>query len=244
MVAGGCPPTRDRSTPVYVARQTIAVSPQVREFEWDTDDTPGAVASSGLPVSFGTVSPACVVQGSHVHGAQVGDCTLVANQAGNTTYGPAPPAYFYRSVVPASQTLTAPPIASILVGGSVAYAGSSSAGLPVETTSASPDNCAFAAAQLHGLAAGTCRLRLTQVGSGGVRAAGSSTLAAVSPTTPTFTRMTLQPTGEPSSPHGVERAAPPVVRRRGLQWFERPPHRRRLALRPGPRGRSSPRVAR
>ena len=53
--------------------------------------TLSATASSGLPVTFGTVTPGvCTVSGSAVTGVAVGICIVTADQAGNSTYAPAP----------------------------------------------------------------------------------------------------------------------------------------------------------
>jgi hypothetical protein len=55
--------------------------------------TASAVASSGLPVSFGTTSPStvCTVAGSVVTGAGLGTCSVTADQIGNASFAPAPP---------------------------------------------------------------------------------------------------------------------------------------------------------
>jgi hypothetical protein len=50
-----------------------------------------ASASSGLPVSFESLTPqVCKVAGSVVSFSSLGTCTIVANQAGNATIQPAP----------------------------------------------------------------------------------------------------------------------------------------------------------
>jgi hypothetical protein len=60
----------------------------------DAAFTVGATASSGLPVTFTSISPAvCTTGGTNgatVTLVQAGTCTIAANQAGNATYGPAP----------------------------------------------------------------------------------------------------------------------------------------------------------
>jgi hypothetical protein len=50
-----------------------------------------ATASSGLPVTFSSTTPAiCGVAGSTVTGLAVGPCIVAANQPGNANYSPAP----------------------------------------------------------------------------------------------------------------------------------------------------------
>jgi large repetitive protein len=50
----------------------------------------GATATSGLPVTFSTTTPAiCSVSGSTVSYLRAGDCVIVASQAGSTAYAPA-----------------------------------------------------------------------------------------------------------------------------------------------------------
>jgi hypothetical protein len=52
--------------------------------------TVSATASSGLPVTFTSLSPGiCSVSNRTVFGVAAGTCTLAANQAGNATYSPA-----------------------------------------------------------------------------------------------------------------------------------------------------------
>jgi hypothetical protein len=53
--------------------------------------TVSATASSGLAVTFSTLTPSvCTVSGSTVSGLVAGTCTIAANQAGNGTFSPAP----------------------------------------------------------------------------------------------------------------------------------------------------------
>jgi PKD repeat protein len=70
-----------------------------------------ATASSGLAVSFSSATPAvCVVAGSTVSFLGAGKCTVDADQAGNTTFGPAPQAQQSFAVSPMFiSTLTSTP---------------------------------------------------------------------------------------------------------------------------------------
>lgn len=52
-----------------------------------------ATASSGLPVSFSSITPSvCSISGNLVAGLATGSCTIAADQAGNANYNPAPQA--------------------------------------------------------------------------------------------------------------------------------------------------------
>ncbi len=73
------------------AGQTIAFSASSNRVVGATV-TLTAVATSGLSVAFQSNTPAvCVVSGSTITLAAEGQCTIQANQAGNSAYSPAPP---------------------------------------------------------------------------------------------------------------------------------------------------------
>ena len=71
--------------------------------------TVSATASSGLPVAF-TVDASsggvCTVSGSTVTMVHAGTCTIDANQAGNSTYAPAPQVQQSFTIARGSQTIT------------------------------------------------------------------------------------------------------------------------------------------
>jgi hypothetical protein len=68
-----------------------------------------ATAGSGLAVTF-TAAPSsagiCTVSGSTVSFVGGGTCTISANQAGNSSYEPAPQVQQSFTVAPAAQTVT------------------------------------------------------------------------------------------------------------------------------------------
>ena len=67
----------------------------------DGTDTVSATASSGLPVNLTSTTPTiCTVTGTTVTGIEVGQCVLVANQAGNLYFYPAPEVLQSFSVTP------------------------------------------------------------------------------------------------------------------------------------------------
>jgi hypothetical protein len=77
--------------------------------------TVSATASSGLPVTFTSLSTAvCTVSGSTVTGLALGTCTIVGNQPGNSSTSPAPQvtqSFSITGIPPAPPTIT-----SITVG--------------------------------------------------------------------------------------------------------------------------------
>ncbi len=71
--------------------QTISFGPLADKVYGDADFSVNATSTSGLPVSFSTLSSACSVTGGNViHLISNGSCTITASQAGDATYNPAP----------------------------------------------------------------------------------------------------------------------------------------------------------
>ncbi len=67
-----------------------------------------ATASSGLPVSYSSSTPAvCAISGVQAVLAAVGTCTITANQAGDMAYAPAPAVTASFAVTPAATPLLA-----------------------------------------------------------------------------------------------------------------------------------------
>jgi hypothetical protein len=72
---------------VAKASQTINFTAPADKFTVNPDFDPGANASSGLPVSYQTSTPAvCTIVAGKVHIVAPGDCTITASQAGNGNY--------------------------------------------------------------------------------------------------------------------------------------------------------------
>lgn len=79
-------------TPTGLTNQTISFSPLPDKRVGDPPFNVSATASSGLPVSFASLTPTvCTVSGSTVTLIRTGACTLQATQAGNATFKPATP---------------------------------------------------------------------------------------------------------------------------------------------------------
>ena len=124
-----------------------------------------ATASSGLPVTFGSSTPAvCSVTGSTVSYLATGTCTVTADQAGDADYNPAPQVTLGIAVGKADQVISsfeANP-ASGNVGGSSTLSATATSGLPVTFGSNTPAVCTVAASTVSYVAAGTCTVTAGQ----------------------------------------------------------------------------------
>ena len=79
-------------TPVGINNQTISFNPLLDKSVSDPPFSVNATASSGLPVSFASLTPeVCMVNDNTVTLITTGTCTLQAAQAGNATINPAAP---------------------------------------------------------------------------------------------------------------------------------------------------------
>jgi hypothetical protein len=85
--------------------QTIAFSTIADHYLSDSPIAVSATASSGLPVSFDAVGN-CTVSGSTVTLTAVGSCQIVASQAGNASYNPAPSVSRTFNITRINQTIT------------------------------------------------------------------------------------------------------------------------------------------
>jgi hypothetical protein len=87
-------PTINRSFTVTKVSQTISFAALTNKTRADSPITVSATATSGLPVTFSTSTPAvCTAGGTNGQTITLlvpGTCTVRANQAGDTIYGPAP----------------------------------------------------------------------------------------------------------------------------------------------------------
>ena len=130
--------------------------------------TPAAVASSGLPVSLRSGSPAvCTASGTAVIPLAPGTCTITARQGGDTVYAAAPDITQSFRILAGqqAQTLTFTPPAASPVGVPVTLTASASSGLPVSFSSGPPAVCRVSGATVTTLTPGTCSITATQGGS-------------------------------------------------------------------------------
>jgi DNA-binding beta-propeller fold protein YncE len=135
-----------------------------------------ATASSGLPVSFTSITPVvCKVSGSSASLVGAGTCTIQANQMGSTVYAAAPTVAQSFAVNLLDQTISFPEIPVLVINTSVPFALTATAdsGLPVNYTSTTPAICTVspAASKTTLLTTGTCTIQASQPGDGVVYAA-------------------------------------------------------------------------
>jgi sugar lactone lactonase YvrE len=131
-----------------------------------------ATATSGLPVSFASTTPAvCTVSGATASLIAAGACTIQATQAGNGSYSAAAPVSQNFAVNTRSQTISFGAIPSQSVGGTVALSASATSGLPVSFASTTPAVCSVSGTTASLIAAGACAIRATQAGNGSYSAA-------------------------------------------------------------------------
>jgi hypothetical protein len=142
-----------------------------------------ATASSGLPVSFTSGTPAvCTVSGNIVTLLKGGSCSLTASQAGNSNYAAATPVThgFQVTIGTTPQTITFNPLPSQPVNAPpFIVSATASSGLAVSFSSNTPAICTVAGSTVTLVAGGTCTIKASQPGNG--------VYAAATPVTQSFT---------------------------------------------------------
>ena len=124
-----------------------------------------ATASSGLAVTFSSISPSvCAVTGSTVTALAAGTCTVAADQVGNTTYAAAPQVS-QSFTVPSNQTINFNALAEMTIGASGVMSASATSGLTVAFSSLSSSICTVSGTTVTAVAAGTCIVAADQTGS-------------------------------------------------------------------------------
>ncbi len=139
--------------------------------------TVSAAASSGLPVSF-TVVPNgnCSVSGNVVTFLNVGNCGVIASQAGNSIYAAA--AAVGQIIVVnnlTQQTITFPAIATQTVGTTASLSATATSGLAVGFASSTTGVCTVSGTTASFVTSGTCTIVASQPGNGTYSAAPSVT---------------------------------------------------------------------
>jgi hypothetical protein len=124
-----------------------------------------ATASSGLTVSFVSLSPAvCTVSGTLASLIAFGTCTIQAQQTGNAQYLGAPPVNQSFGVGHAPQAITFGPIASQPVNTTLPLSATASSGLTVSFTSLTPAVCTVSGTTASLNTAGNCVIQANQSG--------------------------------------------------------------------------------
>ncbi len=178
-----------------VQSQTITFNPNPpSSATYNTSFTVSATASSGLPVAF-TSSGSCSNSGaSYSMTSGSGTCFVIANQAGNAQYSPAPQVTIAVNAAQAGQTITvtvaAPPTATYK--SSFTVAATASSGLAVAYSSAGACTNSGATYTIS-KSSGTCTGTITQ--------AGNSNYAAATPVVqPTQVAAAIAPTVSVTAP--------------------------------------------
>jgi hypothetical protein len=160
-------PMVQQNIAVHLAAQTITFpAPTATEYAL-TEVTLTATASSGLPITYSSISPSiCTVSGSTASLLAPGICYIHAAQAGNTVYSVAPLVTQSFLVHDALQTITFPAITGTqYVLSSVPLSATASSGLTVAFASATTSVCTVSGATASLIATGTCVIHATQAGS-------------------------------------------------------------------------------
>jgi len=131
--------------------------------------SPAATASSGLAISYASLSPSdCTVAGTTVTIVSGGICVIEASQDGNSLYLPATDVTQNILISKAAQTITfgAQGAQAYTPGGSFAISplATSTSGLPVDYASTTLGVCMVAGTNVTIVAVGTCTISATQVG--------------------------------------------------------------------------------
>jgi alpha-tubulin suppressor-like RCC1 family protein len=139
-----------------------------------------AGASSGLPVTFSSLTPAvCTVSGSTVTGIAAGSCVVAADQAGNTIYSAAPQVTQTFTTSLNSQTISVGAAPVVRVGVTGTLSATASSGLPVTFSSITPATCTVSGSTVTGVVTGTCTVQATQAGDSSFSAAPIQTIQIV-----------------------------------------------------------------
>jgi hypothetical protein len=127
-----------------------------------------ATASSGLPVSFSSLTSAvCTLSGSTVTLVAAGTCTIRAAQAGNGNYAAAPNVDQSLTITAAlvGQTISFSALGNQTLGAApFALSAAASSGLPVSFSSLTNAVCTVGASTVTLVAVGTCTIRAAQAG--------------------------------------------------------------------------------
>ena len=130
-------------------------------------DSGWATASSGLPVSFSSLTPSiCTVVGDVVTLiAGGGNCTFAGNQSGNASFMPAPQATQSFLVRMQTQSITISAVPDKNYGDTpFAVTASSTSGLAMTLSSSTTGVCTLAGNVVSLVSVGTCTLLATQAG--------------------------------------------------------------------------------
>jgi sugar lactone lactonase YvrE len=153
--------------------QTIAFGSLSNEAFGTAPFAVGAIASSGLAVSFSSITPqVCTVAGATVTLVAVGTCTIQATQPGNADYSAATPASRSFTVTPGNQTITFGALSNEAFGTApFTLSATAAPGLPVSFASTTTAFCVVSGTTVTLIEVGTCTIQATQTGNSNWNAA-------------------------------------------------------------------------
>ena len=153
--------------------QTIAFGALAGKTFGTAPFTVSATASSGLPVSFASLtSPVCSVSGSTVTIVTAGLCTIQASQSGDAIYAAAPSVSQSFTVAKAAQTITFSALVGKTYGNQpFTVSATASSGLAAAFVSTTTAVCTVSGTTATIVAAGTCTIQAQQAGNSNYNAA-------------------------------------------------------------------------
>ena len=192
------------------APQTITFPQAPDKFFGEPPFVLNATASSGLAVSYSSLTPSiCGVSGSTATLLAGGTCTIAADQAGDATFAPAATVTMSFTVLQANQTITFAPIPNKAANDPpFAVSATASSGLSVMLTVTTPGVCSLSGSTVSILSVGTCSIDANQAGNGNYNPAPTVTQSftiGMSNQTITFNALPNKSFGDP--PFGLSATA-------------------------------------
>jgi len=162
---------------ITAASQTITFPAIGSKTLGDTPFTISATASSGLPVTFSSLTTSvCTVSGNVVTLAGAGTCTIAADQAGDSSFGAAPRVTRSFTVAKGSQTITFAALTTKTLGTPpFTVSATASSGLTVTFSSQTASVCTVSGTTVTLVALGTCTIAANQAGNTNFNAAAQVT---------------------------------------------------------------------
>jgi hypothetical protein len=199
-----------QSFQVIPATQTITFGTLANRAYTPNPFTVSATASSGLPVSFASLTTTvCTVAGSSATLVTVGTCTIQASQAGNATYAPATPVSRSFTVTQATQTINFGTLTNRAYSPTpFNISATASSGLAVSFASATTAVCTVSGSSVTLVTLGTCTIQASQAGNPNYSAATPvSRSFTVSQATQTITFGTLSNRSYSPTPFNISATA-------------------------------------
>lgn len=173
-----------------------------------------ATASSGLPVSFASLTPSvCAATGDTLTIVAAGTCTIRATQAGDTRFTSAPIVDQSFVATRGNQTIQFQSVTGAVLDGMTSLLASATSGLPVNFTSTTPAICLVSGTSASFVAIGTCTLRASQSGNANYKPAPAidqNVTVARSTQTITFWSSSIYPMGSSFALDAVASSGLPI----------------------------------